>query len=139
MNTPQPTSDFLLLIRGREWDRSLSPAELQQTMTGFAAWFERLSAAGTIKAGHPLMDDSRTVCGKDGRIVSDGPYAESKEAVGGYLLIQAESLEHAVEIARQFPILEHGISLEIRPLAAECPTMQRARKALSEELASVNP
>jgi hypothetical protein len=128
-------SEYLLLFRGSEWDHSLSPTELQDTLAKFATWFERLSAEGTIIAGQPLLDEGRVI-GKAGRVIADGPYAESKEAVGGYLLIRAESLDHAVEIARQFPILEYGTFVEVRPVAVECPTMQRARQAISHELAT---
>ena len=55
----------------------------------------------------------------------DGPFAESKEAVGGYLVLQADSLNEAVEIARSMPTLRYGISVEVRPILAECPIFQR--------------
>lgn len=132
------TSDYLLLFRGSDWDRSLSPAELQKTMAAFLAWFERLNAEGTLKAGQPLLDDARIVSGKNGRIVADGPFAESKEAIGGYFLIKADDLDHAVAIAQQCPILEHGTVVEVRPIAADCPTLQRARQTLATELASAS-
>ena len=134
MNTPNSTSEYLLLFRGSGWDRSLSPAELQKTMSNFLAWFERLSADGTLKAGQPLMDDTRIVSGKNGRTVADGPFAESKEAIGGYFLIKAGSLDEAVAIAKQCPMLEHGTSVEVRPIAADCPTLQRVQQRIAEEL-----
>jgi hypothetical protein len=137
MSTLNSTSEYLLLFRGSDWDRSLSPAELQTTMASFLAWFERLNANGTLKVGQPLMDEARIVSGKNGRTVADGPFAESKEAVGGYFLIQAGSLDDAVAIAQQCPMLEHGTVVEVRPIAADCPTLQRARKLIAEELAPV--
>lgn len=129
-------SEFLLLFRSGHWDSALSPADLQTTMAAFLAWFERLSAEGTLKAGQPLMDDARIVSGKDGRHVADGPFTESKEAVGGYFLIEAANLDAAVAIAQQCPTLAHGGFVEVRPIAAVCPTHQRAERRLAEELAT---
>jgi hypothetical protein len=134
MDTINSTSEYLLLFRGNDWDRSLSPAELQKTMAGFAAWFERLSANGTVKAGQPLMEDARIVSGKNGRVVADGPFAESKEAIGGYFLVNADSFEEAVAIAQGCPMLEHGSVVEVRPIAAICPTLQRVNRTLAQEL-----
>jgi hypothetical protein len=133
MNTPTSTSEYLLLFRGSHWDRSLSPAELQKTLSGFMAWFERLGASGVVKAGQPLMDEGRIVSGKNGRTVADGPFAESKEAIGGYFLIKADSFDEAVAVAQGCPLLEHGTVVEVRPIAAECPTLQRVMKTIEEE------
>ena len=55
----------------------------------------------------------------------DGPFAESKEAVGGYLVLQADNLNEAVEIARSTPMLKYGITVEVRPILAECPIFER--------------
>jgi hypothetical protein len=139
MNTTDSTSEYLLLFRGNGWDRSLSPAELQETMSRFMSWFQQLSAAGTLKAGQPLLNDARIVSGKNGRTVADGPFAESKEAVGGYFLVKAANFDEAVAIAQQCPTLEYGAVVEVRPIAVECPTMHRVRDAMSQEsaLASV--
>jgi hypothetical protein len=137
MDTTNSTSEYLLLFRGSKWDRSLSPAELQKTMAAFVGWFERLSAEGTVKAGQPLMDDSRIVSGKNGRIVADGPFAESKEAIGGYFIVNADSFDEAVTIAQGCPILEHGTVVEVRPIAASCPTFQRVQRTIDESLQPV--
>jgi len=135
MSAPNSTSEYLLLYRGTDWDRSMSPAEMQATMSRFLAWFERLSADGTLKAGQPLTDDARIVSGKNGRTVTDGPFAESKEAVGGYSLITAASLDDAVAIAQGCPILEFGVDVEVRPIAEACPVLQRIRQRLTEDAA----
>ncbi len=135
MTTNDSTSEFLFLFRGGEWDRGLSPAEQQLAMSRFLSWSERLSAEGILKAGQPLMDDARIVTGKNGRVVADGPFAESKEAVGGYFLIRAASFDQAVALAQECPILEHGGALEVRPIAAVCPTMQRMHQTAGADLA----
>jgi hypothetical protein len=134
MDTTNSTSEYLLLFRGNSWDRSLSPAELQKTMAAFVGWFERLSANGTVKAGQPLMDDARIVSGKKGRVVADGPFAESKEAIGGYFIVNADSFEEAVTIAQDCPMLEYGTVVEVRPIAASCPTFQRVQRTIDEAL-----
>jgi hypothetical protein len=130
------TNEYLLLFRGSEWDKSLSPAELQHTLSAFLGWFEKLSTDGVVKAGQPLLDDARIVSGRNGQIVSDGPFAESKEAVGGYFLVRADSLDDAVKVAQQCPLLGFGTIVEVRPIAAVCPTVQRAQKTLSAALAT---
>jgi hypothetical protein len=62
--------------------------------------------------------------------VADGPFAESKEAVGGYLLLQANTLDEAVAIAKSNPTLEYGVTIEVRPVLEECPIFERAKKQL---------
>ena len=115
----------MLLFRGPHWDRELSTDELQQTMDKVMAWFEGLNERGRIKAAQPLGGQGRVITGTDGRFVVDGPFTETKEAVGGYLLLQADSLDEAVEIARSMPTLRYGISVEVRPILAERPIFRR--------------
>lgn len=62
------------------------------------------------------------------RGVSDGPFAESKEAIGGYLLLQLDNFDEAVAIAESNPTLDYGISIEVRPVLEECPIFQRAKE-----------
>ena len=115
----------MLLFRGPHWDRGLSTDELQQVMNKVMAWFEGLSERGKIKGAQPLGGEGRVISGTDGRFVMDGPFTETKEAVGGYLVLQADSLTEAVEIARSIPTLRYGVSVEVRPILAECPIFQR--------------
>jgi len=88
-------------------------------------WFERLREEGKLRAGQPLERQGKIVSGKKGRTVADGPFAESKEAIGGYFLLQVADLDEAVEIAQQCPILEYGSTVEVRPVAERCPTAER--------------
>jgi hypothetical protein len=89
---------------------------MQKTMEKWVAWFKELGAKGHIKdPGHPLERTGKVVTGKN-KIVNDGPYAEAKDVVGGYTLIEARDLEHAVEISKGCPILEIGGSVEVRPI-----------------------
>jgi len=106
-----------LLGRGTHWDKGLSPEEIQKIMSRANAWFDRLTSQGKAKAGQPLSHEGKIVSGKNGRIVTDGPFAESKEAVAGYVLLQVGGLDEAVEIAKEWPLLEiHGVSIEVRPV-----------------------
>ncbi|HEY5704763.1 MAG TPA: YciI family protein [Terrimicrobiaceae bacterium] len=126
------TSDYLLLFRGTSWHKGLSPAEIQRVMTQWRAWYDGLEAAGTVKGGLPLLNEGKVVSGIEGRLVADGPFAESKEAIGGYFLITAADLEEAVAVAKQCPGLTYGASVEVRPVAEECAAMQAAREAEAE-------
>jgi len=125
MNTETMTGEYMLLFRGPHWDKGLSTDELQQTMDKVMGWFEGLNERGRVKAAQPLGAQGRTISGTDGRFVVDGPFMETKEAVGGYLVLQAESLNEAVEVAQSMPTLRYGISVEVRPILAQCPIFQR--------------
>ena len=88
-------SEYLLLFRNTGWDKGLPPEEIQQNLTRFTAWFEQLRNDGKFKGGGPLTRDGKIVT--DRNAVIDGPFAESKEAIGGFLMIQVDSLEQAVQ------------------------------------------
>jgi len=130
MSTATPKSDYLLLFRGTDWDKGLSAEEIQKVMNQLMAWFEGLHRQGKVKAGQPLGEEGRTISGRKGRSVADGPFPESKEAVGGYLILQANDLDEAVAIAKEYPCLDHGATVEVRPVAEECPTFQRVKDQL---------
>ena len=131
MSAPRTTSGYIIFFRGNDWDKNLSPEELQKVTSDFMAWFERLSAKGIAKGGAPLEAETRVVSASKGRIVSDGPFAESKEAIGGFFLLQVNSIDEAVEIAKQCPTLKYGVNVEVRQVAPECPSMR-----LAEQLAA---
>ncbi len=126
MSTQPLTSEYMLLFRGTHWDKSLSPQEIQTVMNQWNAWFDQLTQQGKIKSAHPLEHEGKIVAGKKGRSVADGPFAESKEAIGGYFLLQVEGFNEALGIAKKCPALDYGMSVEVRPVAAQCPTFQHA-------------
>jgi hypothetical protein len=118
MNTETTTSQYLLLGRGTHWNKGLCPQEIQKVMSRSNAWFDRLCQQGKVKAGQRLAHEGKIVSGKKGRSATDGPFAESKEAVAGYVLLQVDCLDEAVEIAKEWPFLEiNGVSIEVRPVA----------------------
>ncbi len=125
-------TEFLLLFRGTNWHRSLSPEQIQNVMDQWKRWYEGLASQGTVKVGQPLTNEGRTVSGKGGRTVADGPFAESKEAIAGYFLIEADNLDEAVAIAQACPALEYGTVVEVRQIAPECPVQQHMAKQQAE-------
>ena len=131
----QAQNEYMLLFRGAQWDKGLSPEEVQEMVTQWYAWFERLTQEGKCKAGQPLEREGKIVSGRNGRTVADGPFAESKEAIGGYFLLQVDDLNEAVEIAKQCPGLAYGIDVEVRPVAEQCAAAARANEALARATA----
>ncbi|MEY2609251.1 MAG: hypothetical protein QOH31_7148 [Verrucomicrobiota bacterium] len=114
ITTPTTTSEYMLLFRGMHWDKNLSPEEIQNVMSRWIAWFDRLTQEGRAKAGQPLTEKGKIISGKKGQTVVDGPFAESKESIAGYILLQAATLDEAVKIAKECPGLDYGISVEVR-------------------------
>ena len=99
MNIEAANGEYMLLFRGPDWDKGLSPEELQEAMNKVTAWFEGLRERGKIKAGQPLGPQGRIISGKKDRTIADGPFVESKEAVGGYLVLVANDLNEAIVAA----------------------------------------
>ena len=91
------------------------------------------TAQDKVKPGRALERTGVTVSGKNGRFVMDGPFAESKEAIAGYLVVDVETIEEAIAIAQSSPNLAYGGSIEVRPMADECPLDVRARELAREE------
>jgi hypothetical protein len=107
-------SEFVYLYRGGETNRS--PERMQQTMQKWMAWFKELGEKGHIKEpGHPLERAGKLVRGKQ-KTVTDGPFAEAKDVVGGYTLIEARDLEQAVELSKGCPIFDVEGAVEVRPV-----------------------
>ena len=116
----QTKAEYMLLFRGTDWHKGLSPEEIQGVVNQMKAWFDRLTAEGKAKAGKPLFQEGKIVSQKKGRSVADGPFAETKEAIGGFFLLEVGSLDEAAEIAKDFPGLNYGATVEVRPVAPEC-------------------
>ena len=131
----QGKNGYMLIFRGTDWHKGLSPEQMQQVAGDWMAWFKRLTEQGKAVAGNPLEREGKIVSGKNGRVVADGPFAESKEAIGGYFLLNVATMDEAVAIARQCPGLAYGAKVEVRAVRAECPL--KADSQVEEELAAV--
>ena len=119
-------NSYLLLSRTDEWYQQLSHAEIQKLIADNKAWVGRLMAEGKARPGVALAREGATVSGNK-RVVVDGPYAESKEAIGGTLLLDVATMEEAIAIAKACPSLRHNSAIEIRPISDECPLEACAR------------
>lgn len=124
---------YLLLLRGKEWWKNLEREELEKYIAQNHAWIERLMTTGKAKGGQALARSGAIISGKNGRSVMDGPFAESKEVVGGYLLLNVATFDEAVAIAKGCPALALGGEIEVRPLTNTCPSEARLEELKREE------
>ncbi|WP_128003659.1 YciI family protein [Piscinibacter defluvii] len=109
-----PQNEYLLISRG-QWDESASKEAVQGAIDRFYTWYEQGLSQGKLKRGSRLENRGKLVS-KAG--ITDGPFAEAKELVGGYWFVVAGTLEDAAAIAPENPCLEFGLMLEVRPLEA---------------------
>ncbi|NOS71280.1 MAG: hypothetical protein HOP33_15275 [Verrucomicrobia bacterium] len=137
MSTPAEKSDFLLLFRDTIWDQALTPDQLRKVLDDWRVWFERLVAEGKCRGGLPLLTSGKVVSGRNGRTVADGPFAESKENIGGYFHLQVADEAEAVRIAQQCPGLEYGCVVEVRPVGERITRRLGANPQLEQLAKSV--
>lgn len=126
-------SEYLVISRG-QWDQSATQDEIQGAIERFYDWHDQLVGEGKMKAGQRLATEGKTV---SKHMVTDGPFGETKEVIGGYWFIYASSLEDAAKIAAGNPCLAYGLAFEIRPIESvrasafavtnETPIQQRGR------------
>jgi hypothetical protein len=126
---PGVASEYLLLIRNTAWQKDFSAAEIEKILDRFSTWVTNLKNAGTIKVAVPLVHRGKLFEGKD--VIVDGPFIESKEAIAGLIIFEAQSFEAAVELANSATCLKYGQTLELRPIATEEPERAAIRIAKS--------
>ena len=137
MNTPPEVTGHLLLFRKTNWaEDGLSEDQLRQIMKRVTEWFDGLSATGKMLGAQPLMEQGVVIRGEGGISVTDGPFVEAKESIGGYVLLSVKSMEEAVAIARSNPMHDYGLITEVRPTASNCPYLHRVLGRVEEALAS---
>jgi hypothetical protein len=108
-------SEFLFLFRGST-RLTRSPEETQKSMQKWVAWFKELNEKGVVKdPGNPLDAAGKVVRGR-AKDVHDGPFAEAKDLVNGYVVIETATIDAAVALSKGCPILDDGGSVEVRPL-----------------------
>lgn len=115
MSTPPTSSEYLVISRG-QWEPSLPPEKIQSAIDEFYHWLDRMVQEGKMKTGQRLGVEGKTVA-RDA--VTDGPFGEAKEVIGGYWFIVAGSLDEAAQISGGNPCLECGLFYEIRPIEVQ--------------------
>ena len=104
---------YMLIFHGGHYD-GLSPEQTQKQMNKWFAWIDKLRSKGKYQSGEPLTPGGKILSHKNGKIVVDGPFAESKEAVAGYFVVEATNLDEAVEISKEYPDFPFGGKVEVR-------------------------
>src|SRR5262245_14647683 len=113
-------SEFVYLFRTTEAEQSEAmgtPEQARKSMGAWMEWIRDLQARGKLKdTGKPLAPKGRVTRGKK-RLVTDGPFAESKDIVLGFMIVEAKDLAEATELANGCPMLDGAGSVEVRPVA----------------------
>lgn len=111
-------AEFMLMIRDEGVDFSKLPkAQVEGIIGLYMEWSKKLRAEGRHKHGEKLKDEGgKSLRVKGGKVVVDGPYADSKEAIGGFYIIQAKDYDEAVQVAKGCPSLTYGGSVEVREI-----------------------
>jgi len=111
-------SQFMLFIRGgSETSEHLSPEQIQQAIERFRVWAQKLRAQGKLVSAEKLKDNEGMLLStQNGQVVVDGPFAETKETIGGYFIVEAGNLAEAIEITKECPSLSNGGIVELREI-----------------------
>lgn len=105
---------FMLIFQGEiSNNKQPSPDEMQASMAKWMAWIDKLAKAGKYVAGEPLLPGGKLIKGSH-KGVTDGPYAEGKEIVGGFFIINAEDYNEAVSLCADYPDYASGGSIQVR-------------------------
>jgi hypothetical protein len=110
-------AQFLLLLYDDPsgWLK-LSPEEQKKGIAKYVAWGDKASKAGYLVGSNKLTDDAGKIIRGPKVLVTDGPYSETKEVLGGYYMIEARNYEEAVKRSKDHPHLEHGGTIEVRKI-----------------------
>jgi hypothetical protein len=109
---------LLLICTDENAIGAMSPEEGSAMLGEYAAWADEMGRRGALQGGERLRPttDATTVQVRDGQVLTaDGPFAETKEQVGGYFVVDCKDLDEAIEIASKVPGARHG-TIEVRPI-----------------------
>lgn len=107
---------YLYLFRGGDVEDN-SPEAMQAHMQKWGVWMQGLAKEGKLVDGYPLQAEGAVV-EKYATVQHDGPFAEGAEIVGGYIIVNADSLQDAVDLSKECPIYENGGTTEVREIMA---------------------
>jgi len=134
MNRPfHKTENYLLLFRSATWYRDLEEEKVQEIVTKWMDWYAGLVESGVVESGRPLANEGKVVTAPG--VIKDGPFAEAKETVGGYFILNAKSIDEAVAVANQCPGLPYGVQVEVRPLLETCAADENRAQKIAAALA----
>lgn len=104
---------FMLIFQGASYS-DISPEEVQVRMGKWFAWIEKLNKSERYHSGEALQPGGKDVKGKNGEIVTDGPYTEGNEIVGGYFVISAKDYNEAIEMTKDYPDFDLEGTVQVR-------------------------
>ena len=111
------SSQYLIILRQPGGGPGPTPEELQKIMVRFGAWMDSLHAKDAVVGTNGLQHTGKIIRGPRAEpVITDGPYSEAKEVVGGYVLVKASSLRAAVAMAKRCPGLDYRMTIEVRPV-----------------------
>lgn len=110
-------NEFMLIFRHQDGQKVASPEQIQQWMQQTRDWMGGIAAQNKLVSGNGLpFDDSRVV--HHNKMVTNGPFGDIKETIGGYIIVRAESADEAAEFAKGCPVLQgEGNTVEVRKIA----------------------
>ncbi len=105
-------NEYMLIFRNAMPKEKPSAEQMQAMLTSWQKWITGISQKGKYSGTNRLIPEGKTI--SPGNVVTDGPYAEGKEMVGGYLVVKSANLNEAVELAKSCPALTYGGTVEVR-------------------------
>lgn len=114
--------EYALIMRHEDGTKIASPEQLQEWMKQTMDWIGSIAAQNKFVSGTGLpFEQARVVTTKNSKpVITNGPFGDIKETIGGFIVVKAESVEEAVEFAKGCPVLQgEGNSLEIRKIAKD--------------------
>ena len=105
---------MMIFVGGDYFSAELSPEEIQTRMEKWDAWIDKLKEDDLFINGRALKPEAKRM--SDGEVVTDGPFVETKELVGGYILVKAENIDAALQLTDGFPDYDLGGKVEVREI-----------------------
>ena len=107
-------AQFILLLRNGDEGVEYTPEQIQVMIQQYFDWSAHLRGENRLKGGEELKPGGKVVRRREGQMVVDGPFAETKEGIGGFYHIEASSFDEALEVAQGCPVLNYGGAVEVR-------------------------
>jgi hypothetical protein len=123
---------MLMVYQNTDRFRQLPDAEKRRISDACDTWFEKLQRTGQARSMNRLHDTPTAATVRksgNGFLVTDGPFAETKEVFGGYAIVECRDRAEALEVAKTFPGVEIDLTVEVRPIMTDAEEKQRWRKA----------